>query len=123
MFYKSFPSENSDHVVGSVSIDFPSNSKQDAPLHRMAYDYSRADWDGLPDQLIDVLWEGIFKLSSFAATSDFCEWFQVGIDLYIPCRKYQVKLLSSPWFSAVCVAAIVHGNLCIRLYHQNKSKF
>ena len=61
MFYKSFPSENSDHVVVSVSIDFPSNSKQDALLHRMAYDYSRADWDGLPDHLIHVLWEGIFN--------------------------------------------------------------
>ena len=36
------PLGNSDHVVVSVSIDFPINSKQDAPLHRIAYDYSRA---------------------------------------------------------------------------------
>ena len=28
----------------------------------MAYDYSRATWDGLPDRLRDVPWEGIFKL-------------------------------------------------------------
>ena len=34
---------NSDHVVVSVYIDFPSNSQQDAPFHRIAYDYSRAD--------------------------------------------------------------------------------
>ena len=34
---------NSDHVVVSVSIDFPSNSQRDAPFHRMAYDYSRTD--------------------------------------------------------------------------------
>ena len=27
----------------------------------MAYDYSRADWDGLRDHLRDVLWEDIFK--------------------------------------------------------------
>ena len=33
---------NSDHIV-SVSIDFPSNSQQDTPFHRMAYEYSRAD--------------------------------------------------------------------------------
>ena len=34
-----FPSlENSDHVVVSVSIDFPSSSKQDAPFHHTAYD-------------------------------------------------------------------------------------
>ena len=31
---------NSDHVVVSVSIDFPINSKQDTPFHRVAYDYS-----------------------------------------------------------------------------------
>ena len=39
--------ENYDHVVVSVSIEFPSNSKGDAPFHRRAYDYYRADSDGL----------------------------------------------------------------------------
>ena len=29
------PLENSDHVVVSVSIDFPTNSQQDAPFHRI----------------------------------------------------------------------------------------
>ena len=38
------PLGNSDHVVVSVSIDFPINSKQDAPFHCIAYDYSHADW-------------------------------------------------------------------------------
>ena len=37
------PLGNSDHVAVSVSIDLPINSKQDAPFHRIAYDYSRAD--------------------------------------------------------------------------------
>ena len=37
------PLGNSDHVVVSVSIDFPSNSKRDALFHRIAYGYSRAD--------------------------------------------------------------------------------
>ena len=37
------PLGNSDHVVVSVSIDFPINSKQDTLFHRLAYDYSRAD--------------------------------------------------------------------------------
>ena len=37
------PLENSGHVVASVSIDFPSYPKQDAPFHRIAYDDSRAD--------------------------------------------------------------------------------
>ena len=39
------PLGNSDHVVASVSIDFPSNSQRDAPFHRIAYTYSHADWD------------------------------------------------------------------------------
>ena len=51
------PLGNSDYVVVSVSIDFPINSKQDTLFHRVAYDYSCADWDGLGDNLRDVLWE------------------------------------------------------------------
>ena len=115
------PLENSDHVVVSVSIDFPTNSQQDAPFHRIAYDYSRADWDGLCDHLRDVPLEDIFKLGASAAASEFCEWVQVGIDVYIPHRKYQVKPYSSPWFSAACAAAIVHRNHFFHLYQQNGS--
>ena len=48
------PLRNSDHVVVSVSIYFPSYSQRDTPIHRIAYDYSRADWDGLRDHLRDV---------------------------------------------------------------------
>ena len=98
---KAFPPlQNSDHVVVSVSIDFPSYSQQDALFHRIAY--SCADWDGLLDHLRYVSWEDIFKFSASAAASEFCEWIQVGIDVYIPHRKYQVKPHSSPWFSAGC---------------------
>ena len=53
--------------------------------------------------------------------SEFCEWVQVGNDVYIPHRKYQVKPHSSPWFSAACAAAIVHRNHFFCLYQQNKS--
>ena len=106
-----FPSlGNSYHVVVSVSIDFPNNSQQDAPFHRIVYDYSRTDWNGLRDHLRDVPWEDIFKLGASAAASEFCEWVQFGIDVYIPHRKYQVKPHSSPWFSTACAAAIVHIN-------------
>ena len=92
------PLGNSDHVVVSVSIEFPINSKQDTPCHHVAYDYSSADWDGLHDHLRDDSWENIFKVSASAAASEFSEWVQVGIDIYIPHRKYQVKPHSSPWF-------------------------
>ena len=78
------PLGNSDHVVVSVSIDFPINSKQDSLFHCVAYVYSHADWDGLGDHLRYVPWENFFNLSVFAAASEFCEWVQVGIDVYIP---------------------------------------
>ena len=85
------PLGNSDHVVVSVSIEFPSNSQWNAPLHCIAYDYSCAHWGSLRVHLRVVLWEVIFKLGASAAASEFCEWVQVGIDVYIPHRKYQVK--------------------------------
>ena len=103
------PLGNSDHVV-PVSIDFPSNSKQDIRFHCIAYDYSRADWDGLHNHLRDVPWEDIFKLSASAVASEFCEWFQVRFDVYILHCKYQVKLHLSPWFSAAYSAAVVQRN-------------
>ena len=115
------PLGNSDHVVLLVSIDFPINSKQETPFHHVAYDYCHAYWDGLCDHVRDVLWEDIFKLSASAAASEFCEWVQVGIDVYIPHCKYQLKPHSSPWFSAACAAAIVHKNHFFHLYQRNKS--
>ena len=42
---------NSDHVFASVSTDFPSYSKWYVLFHRIAYGYSRADWDDLHDHL------------------------------------------------------------------------
>ena len=78
-----FPFENFDHGAVLVSIDLPSNSKRDAPLHFIANDYSRGNWDGLRDHLRDIPWEYIFKLGTSAATNEFYEWFQVGIDLYL----------------------------------------
>ena len=57
----------------------------------------------------------------FVAASEFCKWVQFGIDVYIPHRKYQVKSHSSPWFSAACVATIVHRNHFFRLYQREKS--
>ena len=69
----------------------------------------------------DVPWEDICKLSASAAASEFCDWVQVGIDVYIPHRKYQVKPHSSPWFSAACAAAIAHRNHFFCLYQKDKS--
>ena len=51
--------------------------------------------------------EDMFKLSAPAATSEFCEWVHVEIDVYIPHRKYQVKTHSSSWF-------LVNENMLIK---------
>ena len=121
MYYNAFPPlGSSDHVVISVFIDFLSNSQGDAPFHRIAYDYSRADKDGLRDHLGDVPWEDIFKLGASADASQFCERVQVGIDVYIPYRKYQVKPHSSPWFLAARAAVIAHRNHFFRLHQKDK---
>ena len=82
------PVGNSDPVVVSVCDDFPSNAKWDVPFHRIAYDYSRSDWESLRVHFRDVPWEDVFKLSASAAASEFCDWVQVGINAYIPHNKY-----------------------------------
>ena len=120
------PLRNSDHVFVSVFTDFPLNTKWDAPFHRLAYDYSHADWDSLRDHLRDVPCEAIFKLSTSATASEFCEWIQVGINVYIPHCKYQINPHSSPWFSTAGAAGIVHRNHLFRLFGTNiesKGKF
>ena len=117
-----FPSlGNSDHVVVSVSIEFPSNSHWDASFHCVACDYSPADWsNGLRDHLRDVPWKDIFNLGASAAASEFCEWVQVAIDVCIPHRKYQAKPYSSRWFSAACAGAIVHRRHFFCFYQDDK---
>ena len=68
----------------------------------------------------DVPWKDI-NLSVSAAASEFCEWVQVEIYVYIPHQKYQVKPHFSPWFSAGCAAVIVHRNHFFGLYQKDKS--
>ena len=74
---------NSDHVVVSVSIYFPTNSKRNTSFHYIAYDYCHADWDSLRDHLRDVPWEDIFKFSTSAAASDFVREFRWNWYIYI----------------------------------------
>ena len=103
---------HSDQVV-SVSIDFPSNSKEDAQFYGIAYDYNCADWDDVCDHLRDNPQKSIFKLGG---GGEFCEWVQVGINVCIPHCKYQTKPHSSPWFSTTCITAIACRNhsLCFK---------
>ena len=110
---------NSYYVVVSVSMNFPITSKQDDPIHRIASDYSCADWDSLHDHLRDIPWEDIFKFS-ISAAREFWERVEVEINVYISHRKYQVKPHSSLWFSAAFTASIVHRNQFFCFNQQNK---
>ena len=67
------PLGNSDHVVVSVSINFPTNSQWNDPFYCIAYAYSVADWNSFHDHFRDVPWEDIFKLGASAAAREFCE--------------------------------------------------
>ena len=49
------PMRISDHALVSVSIDFSSNAKGDAPFHCTVCGYSLADRDGLLDHSRDFL--------------------------------------------------------------------
>ena len=115
----SIPLGNSDHVVVSVSIDFPSNSQWDAPFHCIAYDYSHADRNGLCDHLRNVLWEGIFKTVLLLLLVTFVSCFK--LELMFISLGYHVQPHSSPWFSAAWGAAIFYRNHLFRVYQQNKS--
>ena len=71
--------------------------------------------------LVFVLqWLSLHKKILIMLLSQFPLTFQL-IHNRMPHRKYQVKLHSSPWFSAVCAAAIVHRNHFFRLYQREKS--
>ena len=67
-----------------------------------------------------MLQEDIFKLGDSDAVTEFCEWVQVGTDVYIPHRKWQVEPHSFPWFSVACVPAITHRSHFFCLYEQDK---
>ena len=46
---------------------------RDFSFYRIAYDYSRAEWDLLRDNLRDIPWEDIFKLGASTVVSEFFE--------------------------------------------------
>ena len=50
--------------------------------------------------------ENVIYTAASTAGTQFREWVKVGIDVYIPHSKYQVKPLSSSCFSGACAASI-----------------
>ena len=69
-----------------------------------------------------IIWEMFHgKISLNYTASEFCKWARVGIDVYIPHRRYQVKSHSSPCFLAAYTVVIVYKNYFFHLYQPNKS--
>ena len=69
------PLQNSDHVVVSVSIDFPLNSQGESLFHCIAYDYCHADWD--------TPWQHILNSALLLLLVDFLRLKLINISLII----------------------------------------
>ena len=85
--------------------------------------FGRSFWSS---EIWDVPWEDVFKLGISTATTEFCEWVQVGSDVHIPHRNIRSSFLtasghSSPWFSAAFAAAIAQRNYFFRVHQRNNS--
>ena len=96
------PLRNSDHFVVSVCIDFLSNSKGMPRFSALLMAVLV-----LIGMVFVIMWEmfhgeDIFKLSASTVASKFREWVQVGVDVYIPHMKYQVKPHSTPSCFCCC---------------------
>ena len=96
-------------MVVSGDVKFVVESTNEHPYHRNVYSYRQADWDGVRDHLRDVPCLDIFKHDATFAATEISEWVEIGIDCYIPHRKFQLKPQFPQWFTP-CAAAIAHRN-------------
>ena len=115
------PFGSSDHAVVDVEIDFSVKSSVDRPFHRKTFNYKKADWDGFRDFLRDVPWSDIFSGSPNSAAKELTDWLLIGIDTFVPHRKFETKPHSPPWFSSVCASAIAHRNYYFNQYRRDGS--
>ena len=107
------PLGNSDHVVVSVSIDVLIDWKLTCLMAILVL-------IGIVFMVIWEMYHARISLNSvlFLLLMNLVSGFRLE---YISHHKYKVKPHSSPWFSAVFAAAIVHKHNLFRLYQQNKS--
>ena len=104
-------------LLSQFPLTFQVTQNKISPLHRIVYDYSRSDWDGLCDDLRYFPCGDILVL--LLLLLNFVSGFSLEL-MYQ--HKYQVKARTSPWFSAACAAAaLACRNHFFRLYQQNKS--
>ena len=111
----------SDHIVLRLSLKLPSASAHESPYHRVSYNYERGKWDAFRDFLRDLPWDGVFSLPADSCATEIAEWLRIGIEEFIPHRRYQVKPHSVPWFSPDCSAAIATRNHHYHCYRSNPS--
>ena len=94
------PLGNSDHVVVSICIGFPSYSQQDVTFHRIAYDYFRANWHGLSDYLRDVPWGISLKSVLLLLLVNFVSGFRLMYISFI--ESIRASLTHLHGFSCFC---------------------
>ena len=111
---------NFDRVVISVSIDLPSNSQQDAQFHCLAYDHSRADWDGLHYYLIDVKGRISLNLVLLLLLVNYMSGFMMELMYMLHIVSIRSSLSHLHGFH-LRAAAIIHRNNFFCLCQQNKS--
>ena len=66
--------ENSDHVIISVFINFPSNGNGGAHFYTTNLNFSHTHWNDLRDYFRNVPLVNIFKLGTSPAASEFRDW-------------------------------------------------
>ena len=95
------------HAVLSVSIDFPSYSQRDTLFHGIAYDYSRADWDGLFE-----MFYGRISLNSvfLLLVLNFVKGFELELIYISLMESIRSSLTHFHGLTAACAAVIVHRN-------------
>ena len=113
-------SDHHDHCVASVASS-TLFSKPLAPFHRTVYNYSKADWCGFRIFLSLVPWSSALKGNVNTAAQEVTEWIQLGMEVYIPSRRYQQKTHSQPWFSPECAAAICQRNFLFHKYQRDRT--
>ena len=91
---------NSDHVVVSVSIEFPSNSKGDAPLHSL---WLLLCWLGQSSRSFEEC-----SVGGYLKTQCFCccYWIlcvEVAIDIYIPPQKLHKSFINFHGFQLLAL--------------------
>ena len=116
----SSPLGSSDHSVVIVKIDATCKGSNDVPFHRTVFRYSEADWDSLRLFIADAPISSFFKNKPTKIAKLLTEWIHAGMESFIPCKKYQQRPNSQPWFTPECAAAIAHRNHFFHLYQKDR---